>query len=138
MVPQGPVRVGECGWEPVWRALVAVDGFNLLPSSCFRRTQALVGSAREPPECDSLGANWRLLLADKRDHLCFYPLAAALALIAEDRVSKPGDFLLNGFSQGLVGPGKAILDSAARSACPGDPEGFEGGSAGRCPIRWWP
>ena len=97
-----PESVGE----PVWRALVAAYGFDLLPSTCFCRTQALVGRAREPSERDAFGADGRLLLADKRGHLCFDFLAAASALPAEDRVREPGDFLLNGFRKGPVGTGQ--------------------------------
>ena len=81
-VPHGPVRVGECGREPVWRVMVVADGFDVLPSSSFRRTRALVGSACEPTERDALGADGSLLLADQWDHLCLDALAAVSTLIA--------------------------------------------------------
>ena len=101
------VRVGESGREPVRRALVVADGFNLLPILpflSFRCSQALVGSAREPTERNTFRANGRLLFADQRGHSRFDLLAAAFTMFAQNRVRKPGDFLLDCFCRPSQGP----------------------------------
>ena len=58
------MRVGECRREPLGWLLVAEDGFDVLPSSCFRCPQTLVGGAGKPSERDAFRADGRSLLAN--------------------------------------------------------------------------